>query len=144
MATDARRSVRLERTGPSRFRASNVRDATLEIGSGDDATFTPVELLLAAMGACSGIDVDILTSRRAEPVRFEIRVAASKVRDEDGNHLDDITVAFDADFPPGSGGDAARTVLPDAVVMSHERLCTVTRTVMLATKVRSVVERVGE
>lgn len=140
MASDPRRSVALERIGPERFRATNVRGGTLEVGSGGgDATFSPVELLLVAMAACSGIDVDILTSRRAEPTRFAIDVEALKVRDEGGNRLDDITVTFNASFPEGPEGDAAREVYPDAVRRSHDRLCTVTRTVVLPTRVSAVV-----
>jgi putative redox protein len=138
---DNRRSVRLERIGASRFRATNVRGGTLEVGGGDpdDRTFTPVELLMVAMAGCSGIDVDILTSRRSEPTRFEIGVEAEKVRDERGNHLDDIVVTFAVSFPEGAAGDAAREVLPDAVRRSHERLCTVTRTVALPTHVTAVI-----
>lgn len=138
MATDARRSVRVDRVGPELFRATNVRGGTLEVGGGGE-TFSPVELLLVAMAACSGIDVDILTSRRAEPTRFEIDVEAFKVRDEGGNRLDDITVTFGVEFPEGPAGDAARAVYPDAVSRSHERLCTVTRTVILPTRVSAVV-----
>jgi hypothetical protein len=37
---------------------------------------TPVDLLLAAIGACTAIDVDILTSRRSEPEVFTVDVDA--------------------------------------------------------------------
>lgn len=133
--SDNHRSVTLERTTAGRFRAVNARGAVLEFGSGNDPDFTPVELLLAAIGGCSGIDVDILTSRRSEPDTFEITVGAEKVRDDDGNHLTDVTLEFRVVFPAGEAGDAARAVLPDAVRKSHERLCTVSRTVELPTPV---------
>lgn len=93
-------------------------------------------MLLAAIGGCSGIDVDILTSRRSAPERFEIEVGADKIRDDDGNHLGNVAMTFRITFPEGPGGDAARAVLPDAVRKSHERLCTVSRTVELPTPVR--------
>jgi uncharacterized OsmC-like protein len=137
MAQDALRQVSLMRTGPSTFRATNVRGASIDIG-GDH--LSPVELLLAAMGACSGMDVDVLTSRRAEPVRFEIEVRGEKIRDENGNHLDNIVTQFAVTFPDGPEGDAARAVLPDAVRRSHERLCTVTRTVILPTTATATIE----
>ena len=70
-------------------------------GTGGDADFTPTELLLAAIGACTAIDVDILTSRRAEPEDFQVQVGAEKVRDAAGNHLADIAVTFRVVFPPG-------------------------------------------
>ena len=69
-----------------------------------------------------------------------VDVRADKIRDENGNHLADVVVTFRVAFPEGDAGDAARAVLPEAARMSHERLCTVSRTVMLPTSVTSVVE----
>jgi putative redox protein len=37
-------------------------------------------------------------------------------------------------------GDAARAVLPDAVKKSHDRLCTVSRTVELGTPIATRIE----
>ncbi len=133
--SDNHRFVSLKRTAAGRFRAVNARGAVLEFGSGDNPDFTPVELLLAAIGGCAGIDVDILTSRRSEPDTFEITVGAEKVRDDDGNHLSGVTLSFRVAFPAGAAGDAARAVLPEAARKSHERLCTVSRTVELPTPV---------
>lgn len=138
MADDPQRSVSLTRTGPAQFEARNVRGGTIPVGSGagpaGDA-FTPVELLLVGVAGCSGIDVDLLTSRKAEPTSFEISAAADKLRDEDGNHLGPVTVTVQVTFPEGSDGDAARERLPEAVAMSRDRLCTVSRTVALPTPV---------
>ncbi len=36
---------------------------------------------------CTAVDVDILTSRRAEPDSFTVEVGAEKIRDADGNRL---------------------------------------------------------
>jgi putative redox protein len=129
------REVTVTRTAPGRFRATNTRGGVIEIGSGEDDDFTPVELLLAALAGCSAIDVDILTSRRSEPTTFDVRVTATKVRDAEGNHLADPHVRYRVAFPDGPGGDAARSVLPDAVRRSHDRLCTVSRTIELPTPV---------
>lgn len=134
------RSVSVERTSNGRFTVGNDRGGRIAIGTGGDADFTPTELLLAAIGGCTAIDVDILTSRRAEPERFSIVVGAGKIRDGSGNRLTDIEVEFDLTFPDGEEGDAARSILPDAVQRSHDRLCTVGRTVEvgtpIATKIR--------
>lgn len=132
---EAPRTVAVKRISDGRFQATNARGGTVEFGSGGDDDFTPVELLLAAIGGCSGIDVDILTSRRAEPERFDVEVSGNKVRDEHGNHLTDLSMTFDVRFGDGEAGDAARKVLPDAVKRSHEWLCTVSRTVALGTPV---------
>jgi len=103
-------------------------------------TTWPVELLLAAIGGCTAIDVDILTSRRAEPDMFEVLVDAEKVRDEAGSHLTDLLVTFRVSFPDGEAGDKARAILPDAVKKSHDRLCTVSRTVELGTPIATRIE----
>jgi putative redox protein len=136
MATDStHRGLRIERTASGRFRATNAREGQLTFGTGDGTDFTPTELLLAAIGGCTAIDIDILTSRRAEPESFEVDVEADKVRDDGGNHLTNLLVTFRLTFPEGEAGDAARAILPDAVRKSHDRLCTVGRTVELGTPI---------
>jgi len=140
MSEQTRRSVTLRRTAAGRLVATNARGVELAVsGSGDD-TFSPVELLLAAIAGCTALDVDALTSRRAEPESFELRASGDKIRDQSGNRLENVEVVFDVTFPAGEGGDAARAVLPDMVARSHDRLCTVTRTVERGTEVRFRIE----
>lgn len=134
------RTVTVDRDPAGVLHARNVRDGTLALGHGDDGGFTPTELLLAAIAACTAADVDALTTRRAEPDTFAVQVEAIKVRDDDGNRLSDVTVTFRVSFPSGTGGDAARAVLPEAVRRSHDRLCTVGRTVELATPIETRIE----
>jgi putative redox protein len=141
MTTDsAHRGIRIERTGPSTFVAVNERGGRLTISQATGPDFSPVELLLAAIGGCTSIDVDLVTSRRAEPDRFEVLVDAEKVRDEAGNHLTDLQVTFRVSFPDGEAGDKARTVLPDIVKKSQDRLCTVSRTIELGTPIATRIE----
>ena len=136
----AHRAVRLERIENTRYLVTNDRGGQITIGSGGGTDFTPVDLLLAAIGGCTAVDVDILTSRRAEPEKFEIAADADKVRDEAGNRLTGIVVTFRIRFPEGEDGDEARELLPDAVRKSHDRLCTVSRTVELGTP---IADRIG-
>lgn len=133
------RTVRLDRVEKARFRATNVRGGTLDLGEGTDADFTPVELLLVAIAGCTGIDVDYITTKRAEACSFALTVSADKVRDEHGNHLQDIEVRFAVEFPDGPGGDAAREILPSAIQKSHDRLCIVSRTVELGTAIQATI-----
>ena len=141
MMTDSvHRAVRLERIENSSYTVTNDRGGQMRIGHGEGTDFTPVDLLLAGIGGCTAIDVDILTSRRAEPDAFEVTVEAEKVRDENGNHLTDIVVTFRVRFPEGERGDKARALLPDAVSKSHDRLCTVSRTVELGTPIATRIE----
>ena len=141
MTTDsAHRSVRLERVQTGRYTAINARGGQISVSTGDDTDFSPVELLLVAMGGCTAADVDFLTSRRAEPEAFEVLVDAEKVRDASGNHLTDLVITFRVSFPDGEAGDVARAILPDVVQKSHDRLCTVSRTIELGTPIANRIE----
>jgi putative redox protein len=134
------RSVDIERTSVGRYVARNVRGGSISVGTGDEDSFTPVELLLAAIGGCTAIDVDLITSRRAEPSEFSVKVSGDKIRDATGgNRMEHLTVQFTIAFPDGEAGDAAREALPRAVRMSHDRLCTVSRTVELGTPVATAI-----
>jgi putative redox protein len=142
MADDSsHRTVTVERITQGVFTVTNTRGGQLRFGTGGDADFTPTELLLAAIAGCTAIDVDILTSRRAEPDSFLVRADADKVRDADGNRLTGIVVTFQLAFPGGADGEEARAVLPDVVKKSHDRLCTVGRTVETATPITTKIEQ---
>ncbi|MFV0307570.1 MAG: OsmC family protein [Desertimonas sp.] len=131
----AQRRVRVERLGPARFEVLNDRGGRVTLGNGESTHLTPIEMLLGAIGACSAMDVEPVTSRRAEPDTFTVEVTGSKIRDVDGNQLDDIRVVFHARFPDGDDGDEARQVLPKIVQRAHDQLCTVSRTVELGSPV---------
>jgi putative redox protein len=134
------RTVTVRRVSAGRFAVANDRGGEIAFGTGDGTDFTPTELLLAAIGGCTAIDIDILTSRRAEPQGFEVAVDADKVRDAEGNRLRDIVVTFRVAFPATAEGDEARAILPDVVRKSHDKLCTVGRTIELGTPITSRVE----
>ena len=140
MSADSHRSVSITRTSLGRYTAANGRGGTVEFGTGDVDDFTPVELFLAAIGGCTAVDVDILTTRRSEPDSFVVEVAGEKVRDEFGNQMEDLSVTFRVTFRDGQDGDAARALLPEAVKRSHDRLCTVSRTVELGTPIATLIE----
>ena len=125
-------TVTLTRRDLMAYTATNGRGASIEVGG--QGNFSPVELLLAAIGGCTAVDVDVMTSRRAEPEAFEVEVSGSKST-EGGNHMTDLHVSFDITFPEGEDGDAARQRLPKAIRRSSETLCTVSRTVQLGTPV---------
>lgn len=129
------REVTLVRTAPGELEVRNVRGGSIRIGGTKDEYFRPVELLLAAIAGCSGLDVDAITRRRAEPEVFEVHAEGEKVRDDSGNHMADLQITFTVRFPDGPDGDRAREMLPKAIQMSHDRLCTVTRTVQMGTPV---------
>lgn len=130
MSEDNLRTVDVTRTARGVYEAVNRHGVKMVFSHDGEKTFTPVELLLTAIAGCSGIDVDFITGKRAEPTSFTMHIQGEKVRDEHGrNHLADIELTFDVRFPDGDAGDAARSVLPRSVQQSHDRLCTVSRTV---------------
>lgn len=143
MAEDLRR-VELSKIGEHRYQAHNSRGGSITFGEGEDPDFTPVELLLAGLAGCGAIDIDYITGKRAPFVSFRARAEGTKVRDEGGNHLVDIRVTFDVAFPEGEGGDAARDILPSALQRSHDRLCTVSRTVELGTPVQTTLGTIAD
>ena len=81
------------------------------------------------------MDVDVVTSRRGEPESFDVDVEAAYIRDESGNRLEDIRMTFRVRFPEGEDGDRARDMLPRAARTSHDRTCTVSRTIEAGTPV---------
>lgn len=137
------RSVHLSAMGEKRFKATNKRGGVLPIGGGDDPDFTPVELFLAALAGCGAADLEWVTDKRAPFETFAARAEGHKVRDEQGNHMVQLTVTFDVTFPEGEAGDAAREVVPRTLQQVEDRLCTVGRTVSLGEHVRYVAGDVG-
>ena len=127
--------VSVQRTAQGLFRATNKAGAQIEIGTGEDV-FTPVELLLAALGACSSVDPDAVISRRTEPRSFAAEVSADYVR-EDENYLQDVLIqlAVELDDSPDTRR-AARTV-DRALAHAHEKTCSVARTLERRTEVRA-------
>ena len=136
MSDDTLRSIELTKIGPARFKATNARGGETFFGvGGDDPDFTPVELLLAAIAGCSALDVEAITHKRAESTSFAVRSEGHKVRNESGNHMTGLKLTFEVEFPEGEAGDRARAVLPQAIEMSRDRLCSVSRTIQLGADV---------
>jgi putative redox protein len=138
VADETLRRVDIERVGLGRYRATNARGATLLFGSDDADDFSAVELFLVALGGCGAADVDYIASKRAEPESFTVTVTSDKIRDEaGGNRLINLAVTYRVSFADGEAGDEARAVVPRAVAQSHDRLCTVSRTVQTGTPVET-------
>ena len=129
------RTISLERTEKAGYVIRNTRGGEIVVGTAEGERFTPVELFLGALAACGAVDLDLITSKRAEPQSLRARVDALKVRDELGNRLVDITVTFDVTFPDTEAGDEARAVVPRTIQQIEDRLCTVSRTVAVGTPV---------
>jgi uncharacterized OsmC-like protein len=143
MTEETLRSIEMSRLEKGRYLATNTRGGQLVVGQGGrDEAFSPVELLLVAIAGCSAIDVDYIVSKRAEPTRFDLTMSGDKIRDEQGNRMTNLTLTFDLSFPDDDRGRAAYDVLPRAVQQSHDRLCTVSRTVEVGSPITTRIEEI--
>ena len=129
------RTVSITRVAEGVYLARNARGLELSFGSRAADGFTPVELLMAAIAGCTAVDVDVVTGRHSAAQRFDARVDADYVRGGAGNRLENIRLGFDVRFPEGPAGDRARAMLPRALRTSHDRTCTVSRTIELGTPI---------
>ncbi len=145
MTEENLRTVDIARVRKGVYEATNRHGVTMTFGNDNTQMFSAVELLLTAIAGCSGTDVDFITSKRAEPSGFKVHISGEKVRDETGkNHVANISLHFDITFPEGEEGDAARGVLERAVHQSHDRLCSVSRTVETGTPIQVHIAGVDE
>lgn len=133
------RSVKVERVDKQRYRATNSEGASVEFGQGE-GLLNPVEMLLAAIAGCSAIDVDVVTSRRSEPEVFEVKPSAMKVNEDGAMRLDDVEVSFNVKFPQDAKGEQATQLVDRLMKLSHEKDCTVSRTVEHGANVRFINE----
>jgi putative redox protein len=135
---DTYRTVSLARTEKGGYVIRNQRGGELVVGTAEGSRFTPIELLLGALAACGAIDLDLITSKRVEPESLTAVVEGHKIRDELGTRMTDLVVTYDVRFPDGEAGDAARAVVPRTIEQIESRLCTVSRTVQVATPVKTL------
>jgi putative redox protein len=132
---DTLRSIDVSRVSRGRYIARNSEGAEVEFGQGE-GLLSPVELLLAALAGCSAIDVDTATSRSAEPSEFRVVATGHKVVEENGaNRLDGLNLSFRLRFGDDADGRKAAGMVERLVALSHDKYCTVSRTVEHGTAV---------
>lgn len=131
------REVSVQRLSSGRYRATSAESgASLEFGQGE-GLLSPVELLLAAIAGCSSIDVDVATTRRTEPERFAVAASGYKITEDGASRMDDISMSFDLKFPDTDEGHKAAAMVDRIIKLSHDKYCTVSRTVELGASVTS-------
>ncbi|MGP3769317.1 OsmC family protein [Streptomyces sp. SDT5-1] len=126
------------RNGERDWTARNDRGAEVRIAPADspDAqpSFTPVELLLAALGGCGGLVVD----RTARTVPHdELRITVESVsRPEDDGRVGAVRVSYEIELPEGD--TKAAETLERGIRLTHEKYCTVSRTVEHGARVEAL------
>ncbi|WP_338703127.1 OsmC family protein [Streptomyces sp. Q6] len=117
------------RNGERDWTARNDRGAEVRMAPADSAaaqpSFTPVELLLAALGGCGGLVVD----RTARTVPHDdLRITVESVsRPEDDGRVGAVRISYEMDLPEGD--TAAAQALERGIRLTHDTYCTVSRTV---------------
>lgn len=134
------RSIEMTRLAENHYRATAPSGASIEFGRGE-GLMTPVELLLAAVAGCSSIDVDTVTSRHTEPTRFDVSASAQKLDEESASRLQNVQLEFDLEFPDDEAGRRADSRIEKLVGLSHDKYCTVSRTVEHPTNVDFSIRR---
>lgn len=110
--------VTVERTETG-YRAINAAGAVVEFGT--EGTFSPVELMLAALGGCNIVTVEPLTAQRGHRLEeLAIVLTAEKVKP---NQLGPITMTYDVELP--AGDDEADQVFRGVAGRVHKKACTV-------------------
>lgn len=119
--------VHLQRLNDAVHFRATTSDSTVELdGSanvgGQSLGPRPTELLLAALGGCTGIDiVDILRKQRQTLTSFDIAVSATREKGKVPSLFETIHIEFilEGDIKPASARRAAQ--------LSLEKYCTVAK-----------------
>jgi putative redox protein len=123
--------VTIRRSAQAKFVATNGRGAEITIGrSQDGADFSPVELLMAALGACATLSAEnVITRRLGADAAVDMVVTAEK--DVEADRVTSVQTNFDLDL----------STLSEAAIKAVERTCTVAHSVEPGTPVTLTVNK---
>jgi putative redox protein len=127
--------IRLVANGDGTVAAENEHGASMVMGPSGPDRFSPVELLVVALGGCSGMDfVDLMAKQRRPVAPVELEVTAERAPG-DAQRLAWLRVAYrpEVDERDATKVERARRTIP-------EKTCTVSRTLMHGCTVEHVVE----
>ncbi|MFC0581420.1 OsmC family protein [Micrococcoides hystricis] len=126
--------IEMTRLAENHYVATNEAGAKIEFGRGE-GLLSPVEVLLAAIAGCSSIDVDVVTARRSEATKFVVKAEGDRVNEDGASRLSAVRLEFDIEFPHDEAGQKAADMIQRVVQLSHDKHCTVARTVEHQTQV---------
>ncbi|MEU4802915.1 OsmC family protein [Actinosynnema sp. NPDC023587] len=120
--------VEVRKVGQHEFVATNDRGASVPVGrAGANGSFSPVELLLAAVAGCAVVTAETLVHRR---VGDGLTARARDVRPAGAHELDEVPVTLAYDVSALT--DEQRAALDTTVRRAIDQLCTVSRTLRKA------------
>ena len=119
-----------------RFRATSDTNQSFVLDSGDGAQGpNPMDAVIAALGACAGMDVITILRKKRQPVTgYAIDLHGTR-RDEHPKSFTDIEVVHRV---RGRGVD--RAAVEDAVRLSEEKYCSVHATLAPGVRLSSRIE----
>jgi putative redox protein len=96
-------------------------DSSPDIG-GEGNGIRPMQMLLAAVGGCSSIDVILILKKQKQEIEnFEVEVEGDKVKVEDHSVFKNIVLHFKID------GNVDRDKAERAIQLSMEKYCSVSK-----------------
>jgi len=106
-----------------------IMDGAEAIG-GHNSGFRPMELLLAAVGGCSSIDVILILKKQKQEIEsFEVNVEAGKEKIEEYSLFRDIMLHFKIK------GKVDKDKAERAIKLSLEKYCSVSKTLEPTAKI---------
>lgn len=101
------------------FNASNSRGATIKMGGGLADGPSPMEAVLMAAGACSGVDVVSILEKMHQPLEDMDIIVSGERREEHPRYYENILLKFvlKGDLDPGK--------VRRAIELSLEKYCSV-------------------
>lgn len=118
-------TLHAERTGPNAYVVRNEGGAELQIGAlGVEGSFSPVELLQAAVAGCIVLSAEPqLTHRLGEA--FSATIAVDAVIDKEDNRISELISQLSVDMPELDAESADKLIT--SAERFIERLCTIKR-----------------
>lgn len=128
-------TVELTHEDGLRFTALSPRGAQITLNS-DSTDFSPMQVLLAALGGCTGMDVvSVLKKMRQDVTGYRIEVDGTRA-DDHPRVWTEITVRHIVE-----GNDLSREKVERAVQLSEEKYCSVAA-MLKGTPIRTEIELV--
>jgi uncharacterized OsmC-like protein len=123
---DGNRRITMTADAKGNVLATNKHGVSLPIDPEGKDAFSPLELLLAALGSCAAVDVELLMRKQRDPI-VGMRVTVDGDKEDARMQWLRVTYAFDAEHQ--------QKKMERAITKTEEDLCSVSRTLRMGTPV---------